>query len=101
LDAAGGGGDSEFGVNVGELFFGAGGLPDVQRFAVPLLEGGGDPVLLPKRVPQASPTFVDAGFSKFPADYLHRLIGEDGDEEVAIATTFELMIDRAHAELGF
>jgi hypothetical protein len=45
--------------------------------------------------------FVTSVLLEFPADQLHRLIGQDGDEEVAIATLFKVIIDRAHAELGF
>ena len=43
------------GVEVGEIFFGASGLPDVKGFAVSLLEGGGDPVLARELLPRASP----------------------------------------------
>ena len=46
----------------------------MQGFAVPLLEGGGDPGLLPKRFPQTCPAFVDSALLEFPADQLHRLI---------------------------
>ena len=86
---------------MGYGFFGTGGLPDVQGFAVPLLEDGGDPGLLPSRVPQACPAFVDSALLEFPANQLHRLIGVDDDEEMSIAALFEVMIDWPHAELGF
>jgi hypothetical protein len=36
---------------VAKFFFGTGRLADVEGFAVPLLEGGGNPVLLPEYFP--------------------------------------------------
>ena len=38
---------------------------------------------------------------ELPADHLHWLIGEDGDDEVAGTAVFFVVVDRAHPELGF
>ena len=57
--------------------------------------------MLPKGCTQTCPALVVAVLAEFLADHLHGLIGEDGDEEVAVAALFELMIDWAHTELGF
>ena len=93
------GGEAQAGVEVGELFFGASGLADVKGFAVSLLEGGGDPVLAREFLPQACPAFVNPVLFEFSADHLNCLIGEDGDEEVPVATVLAVMIDRAHGVL--
>jgi hypothetical protein len=75
------------GVEVGELFFEASGLPDVKSFAVSLLEGGGDPVLASVLLPQACPAFVNPVLFEFPADDLNGLIGEGGDDRPSACRT--------------
>jgi len=73
-------GNSQFGVDVAQLFFRTRGLADVESLAVPLLEGGGDPVLAAEFFPQRCPAFVDPVLFKFPADHLDCLVSENGDE---------------------
>jgi hypothetical protein len=45
------------------------------------------------------PAFVNPVLFEFSADHLNGLIGEDGDEEVPVATVLSVMIDRAHEVL--
>ena len=65
MEPAGVSGSSQFGVNVDEFFFRSGGLADVAGFPVPLLEGGGDPVLSGEFFAEACPAYADPVFSEF------------------------------------
>ena len=67
---------------------GTGGLPDVQGF----VQSRGLKVAVSRDCfPQTCPAFVDPALTEFTADHLHGLIGEGGDEVLAVAAFFELM----------
>jgi hypothetical protein len=40
-------------------------------------------------------------FLQLPANDLHELVGQDGDEQVAVNANFFMVVDRAQAEFGF
>ena len=99
-DAAGLRVDAE-GVVEGPLIrFGLGGRAHVQRAPIGAPEGGGDALLAFEDAAQRGPTGVFAVRAQPGANDLHELVGDDGDEQVAVGPPRLAMVDRTQAELG-
>ena len=77
------------------------GFADMQGAAISTLEGGGDALLHGQDLPQTAPAALDTVFLQLPANDLHELIGQYGDEQVAVDANFFMVVDRAQAEFGF
>ena len=75
--------------------FGAGGLAYMQRRAVGASEGGGDALLTFDDAAQRRPTGILTALTQPCADHLHELIGEHGDEQMAVGADGLVVIDRA------
>ena len=80
--------------------FGLRGGAHVQGTSVGAPEGGGDALLAFEDAAQRGPTGVLAVGSQPGADDLHELVGDDGDEQVAIGPPRLLVVDGAQSEFG-
>ena len=99
-DAAGLRVDAERVVEGPLIGFGLGGRAHVQRAPVGAAEGGGDALLAFEDAAQRGPTGVFTVGAQPGADNLHELIGDDGDEQVAVGPSRFLVVDGTQAELG-
>ena len=67
----------------------------MQGAAVSLAEGGGHPLLDGKDAAQRRPTLVDTMGLELSPHGLDRLVGEHGNEQVALGPVLLVVIDRA------
>ena len=65
------------------------------RRAVGASEGGGDALLSFENSAQRRPTGILTGLTQTCADHLHELIGDHGDEQMAVGADGLVVIDRA------
>ena len=73
--------------------FRGGGLAQVQGAAVGAAEGGGDAASRGEAVAQGGPTGGFASFAQAAPDDLHELVGDDGDEQVALGAPGDAVVD--------
>ena len=64
-------------------------------------EGGGDALLAVEDGAQCVPACVFALVAQAPADGLHKLVGDHGDEQVSVGTLLGSVEDEVQTELGF
>ena len=88
-------------VNSRQFRFRTCGFADMQGAAIGALEARGDTLLHGKDLPQTAPAALDIVFLQLPANDLHELVGQDGDEQVPVNANFFMVVDRAQAEFGF
>ena len=99
-DAAGLRVDAERVVDVPLIGFGLRGRAHVQRASVRTSKGGGDALLAFEDAAQRGPTGVLAVRAQPGADDLRELVGDDGDEQVAVGPPRLAVVDGAQSELG-
>ena len=75
--------------------FGGGGFSHMQCRAVGASEGGGDALLAFEDAAQRRPTGIFTGLTQPCANHLHELIGDHGDEQMAVGADGLVVIDRA------
>ena len=100
LDASGSGVGVECAIDGLLAVLGAGGLSHMHGTAVLAPEGGGDALLSFEDGAQRVPACVFTGLAQAAADGLHQLVGDHGDEEVAVGALLGAVEDGAQAELG-
>ena len=84
-----------------QLRFRSRGFADMQGAAIGALEGRCDALLHGQDLPQTAPAALNVVFLQLLANDLHELIGQYGDEQVAVDANFFVVVDRAQAEFGF
>ena len=75
--------------------FGAGRFAHMQRTPVGTSEGGGDALLAFQDPAQRGPARSLAALAQAPANHLHELIGDHGDEQMPVGANGLVVIDRA------
>ena len=87
-------------VNSRQFRFRTRGFADMQGAAISALEGGSDALLHGQDLPQTAPAALDIVLLQLPANDLHELVSQDGDEQVAVNANFFMVVDRPQAEFG-
>lgn len=100
-EAAGVGVDAEGVVDGLLMQFGGGGLAQVQGAAVGATERGGDAASCGEAVAQGGPTVGEAVVAQASSNDLDELIGDDGDEQMALGASGDAVVDGSEAEFGF
>ena len=78
--------------------FGTGGFTDIDYFAIGSFDGGGDAVLSGEDVTEGVPTVSNPVRSEFKPNGMKHMVGQDGDKEVTVSSSFGLVINRSQSQ---